>query len=110
MRKIVDWVDLPAVASTVMFSKPDSVHWRVSHVHVWVLHVNFGSQQQGAFCVLTFLHLCEELQVLLHTSVSEWRVNSWQIFLTATSIFLHLFRCLGVNIGFSFLDEIDSEG
>mmetsp|Transcript_750 Transcript_750/g.1130 ORF Transcript_750/g.1130 Transcript_750/m.1130 type:complete len:395 (-) Transcript_750:113-1297(-) len=109
VRKVVHGIDLPLVTASVVAAEADPVHGWISHVHVGMLHVDLRSQQLRTFCVLSILHLLEELQVLLHTAVPKLGVHPWQVVGPSSAVLLHLLWCLRIHVRLAMLDEINGK-
>mmetsp|Transcript_71870 Transcript_71870/g.158711 ORF Transcript_71870/g.158711 Transcript_71870/m.158711 type:complete len:371 (-) Transcript_71870:395-1507(-) len=109
VRKVVHRIDLPLVTASVVTAETNPVHGWISHVHVGMLHIDLRSQQLRTFCVLSVLHLLEELQVLLHTAVPKLRVHPWQVIGTSSAVLLHLLGGLRIHVSLAMLDEINGK-
>ena len=62
---VVGRVDAPAVSSSVMTGMFDSVHYRISHLHIVVLHIDAGSKNAMPFLEYALTHLTEETQIFV---------------------------------------------
>lgn len=68
--EVVARVDAPLVAGLVVMRMADAVQDRVAQVHVRRTHVDLRPQRTGAVGELTGLHAGEQVEVLLHRTVT----------------------------------------
>ena len=108
MREVVHRIYVPLASRTVVrVRSDDTVHDRVTEVHVRVSHVNLGTQNHLPFLNLAILHGLEQAQVLFYRTVAIGRVRA--SFGRRTFLFGNLLGGLLVNVCFTLLDETDSE-
>ena len=65
VREVIERVDAPLVALTVVMRAHDAVDRRVAQVHVRAGHVDLGAQGLGAVLELAVSHILKQLQVFL---------------------------------------------
>ena len=70
VREVVERVDAPLVALTVVVRTHDAVDRRIAHVHVRAGHVDLGAQGLGAVRELAVAHILEQLEVFLHRTAA----------------------------------------
>ena len=106
MSIVVQRVDAPFIALSVMMSANDAVDCRVTHVHVWRSHVDFRTESFAAVSELAVFHALEQIQVLFNRTIAVWG------FLTrlgqSTSVSSHFISSQIINICFSFFDQMQS--
>ena len=106
--EIVHRIDIPLAACTVVrMSGDDTIHDRVTEVHVRIGHVNLGTEHHLAILYLATLHSLEETQVLLDRTIAERR--SYTRFGRRTFLFGYLLGSLLVHISLTLLDKTDSQ-
>ncbi len=74
VRIVVARIDRPLVAGARVVSVQDAVEHRVAQIDVARSHVDLGTQHAGAVRELAGLHAAEQVEVLLHRTVTERRV------------------------------------
>ena len=108
VREIVHRIDIPLATCTVVrMSGDDTIHDRVTEVHVRIGHVDLGTEHHLAILYLATLHSLEETQVLLDWTVAVRR--SYTRFGRRTFLFGYLLGGLLVHISLALLDKTDSE-
>ena len=70
MGEIIERVNAPSIAGSMVRSVEDAVNDRVSHDHIRRRHIDFRAKHLLAVGILAFLHFFEELQVFFDTSIS----------------------------------------
>ena len=105
--KIVHRVNAPLVTSTMVMHVFNAVHGRVTHVHIWRSHVDFGSQSVFSVRKVTGLHAFKEVQVLLDATVAIRTLFADTV--PSTSVFLGFFRGEAADVGFTGLNELDCQ-
>ncbi len=108
MRKVIHRIDIPFASGTMMRMRgDDTIHDRITEMHVRVCHVDLCTQNHLTFLYLASLHCLEETQVLLDGTITVRRSHTglgWRTFLLR-----NLLGCLFIHIGLAFFDETDSE-
>ena len=67
LREVVERVDAPSVALTVMRGVQDAVQPRIAQFHVRVRQINFGSEQMSAVGIRPRSHCRKQLEVFTHS-------------------------------------------
>ena len=107
MRKVIHRIDVPCVSGTMMRMRgDDTIHDRITEMHVGVCHVDLRTQNHLAFLYLAPLHCLEETQVLLDRTITVRRSHTGLG--RRTFLLRNLLGCLFIHIGFAFFDETDS--
>ena len=70
MGEIIERIDAPSIAGSVMGRMEDAVNDRVSHDHIRRSHVDLRAKYLLAVGILAFLHFFKKLQVLFDASIS----------------------------------------
>ena len=108
VRKIVHRVHVPFAPRTMMRVRSnDTIHDRITEMHVRIRHIDLRTQHHLAFLDLTALHRFEQTQVLLNRAVAVRRCHTG--FGRRTFLFRNLLRGLLVHIGLTGFDETDSQ-
>ena len=105
MCEIVHRVDAPLVFRAIVGFFQDPIHNRVSHIHIRMRHIDFGSQHTAFLFLLSRAHSFEEAEILLDRSVSKWRVLTR--FGQRAARETYLFRGLVVHIGFPRANQFE---
>mmetsp|Transcript_82104 Transcript_82104/g.145037 ORF Transcript_82104/g.145037 Transcript_82104/m.145037 type:complete len:405 (+) Transcript_82104:1424-2638(+) len=101
---VVHGVDAPLVSCAVVVGVLDAVDGGITHVHVWVGHVNLSTEHALPILELAILHAVKQGQVLFNSSVAKRTVRAR---LNDTpSVLAHLCQCLAVHIGNPILDHV----
>ena len=104
VREVVQRIDAPLVALTVMMCADDAVDRRVAQVHVRAGHVDFGAQGLGAVGELAVAHILEQLEVFLDRAVA---VRAFLARLgQRAAVRAHFLLRQIVNIRLALLDEL----
>ena len=108
VREVVHRIDIPGTTRAMMRVRgDDTVHDRVTEMHVRIGHVDLRAQHHLAFFYLAALHGLEKTQVLLDGAVAVWRCYTG--FGRCTFLFRNLLGRLFVHVCLTGLDETDSE-
>ncbi len=68
MRPVVGRIDVPAVASSVVWLMSNAVHHWVAELHIFVLHVDLRPKDARTFIELAVPHFPKQVEVLLNGS------------------------------------------
>ncbi|EJW99614.1 hypothetical protein EVA_12279 [gut metagenome] len=104
VRKVVQGIDAPCIALTMMMSTYNAVDSRVAQVHVRACHVNLGTQSAATIGKFTRTHAAEQIQVFLRCAVAPG-AGSARLGQSA-AIFLHFLATQIAHISLAFLDEL----
>ena len=107
MSKIVHWISIPLSASAMMRSMNDTIHDRVTEVHVRVSHIELGTQHHTSFRSLRCIHLLKKSKALFDRTVTV-RTGSTRSS-RSTLLLSNLLSSLLVDISMTFLDHPDSK-
>ena len=108
MGEIVHRIYFPFRTRTmVRVGGDDTIHDRVTEMHVGVRHVNLGAQHHLAFLYLTALHRFKQAQVLFDRTITERRSHTR--FGRRSFLFGDLLGGLFVYISFALFDEHDRQ-
>ena len=102
--KVVQRIDTPLIALTVMMCTHDAVNRRVAQVHVRTCHVDLGTQRLRAVGKLAVAHVLEQLEVLLNRTVAV-RTRLARLGQRAAVLAHFLLRQI-VNIRLAVLDQL----
>ena len=106
--EIVHRIYLPFRTRTVVrVTRDDTVHDRVTEMHVRVRHFNLRTQHHLAFLYLSALHRFEKTQVLFDRTVAVRRCHTG--LRRRTFLFGYLLRALLVHVRLALFDEHDSQ-
>ena len=106
--KVIHRIDVPFASGTMMRMRGDNtIHDRITEMHVRVCHVDLCTQNHLAFLYLASLHCLEETQVLLDGTITVRRSHTGLG--RRTFLLRNLLGCLFIHIGLAFFDETDSE-
>ncbi len=105
--KVIHRVDFPCSPGAVVGMLYDAVHDGVAEMHVVRRHVYFGAKDSCSFLKFSGIHSHEQVKVFLDWAVAVRAFGAG----SGRGAFLsgNLFRCLVVNVGFSFLDHAHGE-
>ena len=103
--KIVHWVYTPFIACTMMMRFHDPVNDRIAHVHVRRCHIDFRTQNFFSFIELAGGHPFKQIKVFFHRTITVRTFSAR--FLRSSFLCTYGFRILIINIGFSFVDQLN---
>ena len=106
MSEVVHGIDAPLVALTVMMSILDAVNDGVAHIEVAALQIDLGAQGVLALRELAVLHALEQVERLLHGTVTPGRTGGGG---SVAAVLLELLGGQLTNISQSLLDQLYSE-
>ena len=108
MRKIIHWIYIPTTTCAVVrVCGNDTIHDRITEVHVWISHINLRTEYHLTVLNLTVLHSLEQTEILLYWTITIWR--SYTRFCRCTFLLCNLFCSLFVNICFPLLNKLNSK-
>ena len=101
--EVIHRIGVPRVAGTDMRDVQHTIDQRVTEQHVRMGHVDLGTQHQCSWLALAAVHILEQLQVLLHGTITIGTVRSRT---GGCSLLLgNGLRALFVHIGTTLLDK-----
>ena len=106
--EVVARVDAPLVAGLVVMRMADAVQDRVAQVHVRRTHVDLRPQRTGAVGELTGLHAGEQVEVLLHRTVTVRAVAARLG--EGAAVFAHFLGTEVADERLAGLDQLDGPG
>ena len=103
MGEVVHRISIPLVACTDMGDIKYTIDQRITEQHVRMSHIDLGTQNECSWFTLAAVHILEELQILLHGTVTIGTVGTRT---RGGSLLLgnHLSTLL-VNISATLLDQ-----
>ena len=72
MCEVIHWITVPFCTRTMVWSMYNSIHDRVTEVHVWIGHIELCTQNHTAFNGLCRVHLIEQSETFLNWAVTIW--------------------------------------
>ena len=103
MCPVVHRIDFPACTCPVVRPLQDTIHHRVSHIHIGRGHIYFCTERHCPFFKLPVLHSLKKVERLLDRAVSVRRF--YTRFCRVFPLFGNEFRGLLIYIGFPFFYE-----
>ena len=70
MGKVVTRVDAPLISHSMMVHALDPIHHRVSHIHIWMRHIDLGPQHLFTVGKLARPHSLKKVQTLRNRSLA----------------------------------------
>ena len=104
VREVVNWVNIPLVASARMGGAENAINHRISHVHIARCHVNLGPQCARPFREFARPHAAKEIQILVHRALAIGAVAAR--FGQGAAEFAHLVGVEIIDVGLAFANQV----
>ena len=104
---VVQRIDAPFVALSVMMCAHNAVDCRVAQVHVRGRHVDFSAQGVAAVRELAVLHPLKQVKVFLHRAVAVRAFLAG--FGQGAAVLAHFVGAQVIDVSFAFADELEGK-
>ena len=107
MCKVIQRINAPLVALTVMRHVQDAVNGGVAHVHIGGRHVDLGAQCAGAVRKFSVFHALEQVEIFLGRAIPIRRISAG--FCQRSAVFAHFVGAQVAHIRIALTDQLTSK-